>query len=329
MLHFLIAVGRRKLRKNAIGLSVMKTNTRAVRVYEKCGFRIRGQCTFRSMNDSYVMELEFAASDREDIARLDEHYRRVLGIPNVQWGGEGTLVFPMAENLEDAKGGEWMLDAACLLRHGKCLVSARSDIHDRVREVISGVSIPESVFGEDLRRELEAAVLSAPGRPVADEGILSVWSSIFYCPAGELRHHPDPNVRELSAREAASLENRLEFPSRSLSRISDTGRAWARYREGRIRACSWSDEVGGADPETARVFATPSDDSGEFKDTASALSSLIADLQRQGRTAFAETEFDDLHLIRALDSVGMRKYGDLYRIWRVEGSAIPESGRKL
>ncbi|MBI5092276.1 MAG: GNAT family N-acetyltransferase [Candidatus Hydrogenedentes bacterium] len=59
-LAYLIAVGRRVLRKNAIGLTVMKTNARALRLYQRHGFQIvREDVSFRSANDSYEMRLTF------------------------------------------------------------------------------------------------------------------------------------------------------------------------------------------------------------------------------------------------------------------------------
>jgi ribosomal protein S18 acetylase RimI-like enzyme len=59
LLAHLIALGRSVLRKDAVGLTVMKENRRAVRLYRRFGFEVAGECSFRSENDSHVMHLRF------------------------------------------------------------------------------------------------------------------------------------------------------------------------------------------------------------------------------------------------------------------------------
>lgn len=59
LLCYLISLGRHVLKKETIGLTVVKENARAQHVYAKHGFRIVGDATFRSPNDSHVMELDF------------------------------------------------------------------------------------------------------------------------------------------------------------------------------------------------------------------------------------------------------------------------------
>jgi len=56
---YLVAFGRRQLRKEAIGLTVHKQNVRACHLYEKHGFRIVGEATCHQDNDSWEMRLDF------------------------------------------------------------------------------------------------------------------------------------------------------------------------------------------------------------------------------------------------------------------------------
>lgn len=57
-LTHLIALARHTLKKQALGLTVMKENVRAVNLYSKLGFRVVKEATFRSENDSYEMRLD-------------------------------------------------------------------------------------------------------------------------------------------------------------------------------------------------------------------------------------------------------------------------------
>jgi ribosomal protein S18 acetylase RimI-like enzyme len=59
LLAHLVALGRSALGKEAIGLTVMKENERAVRLYRQLGFEVVGECSFRSESDSHVMHLHF------------------------------------------------------------------------------------------------------------------------------------------------------------------------------------------------------------------------------------------------------------------------------
>ena len=59
LLSHLISLGRFVLGKKAIGLTVMKENRRAIHLYEKLGFHIVAEVTFRIDNDSYEMRLDF------------------------------------------------------------------------------------------------------------------------------------------------------------------------------------------------------------------------------------------------------------------------------
>jgi RimJ/RimL family protein N-acetyltransferase len=56
---YLLALGRNVLRKRAVGLTVMKENERAVRLYRRLGFEIVRDHTFRLPDDSYEMRLDF------------------------------------------------------------------------------------------------------------------------------------------------------------------------------------------------------------------------------------------------------------------------------
>ena len=56
---YLVSLGRHRLGKRSIGLTVMKENTRAHHVYEKFGFRVVRDVTFRTKDDSYEMRLDF------------------------------------------------------------------------------------------------------------------------------------------------------------------------------------------------------------------------------------------------------------------------------
>ncbi len=59
LLVHLIGLGRHVLRKKAIGLTVMKENRRALHLYEKHGFRVVRDVTFRTENDSHELWLTF------------------------------------------------------------------------------------------------------------------------------------------------------------------------------------------------------------------------------------------------------------------------------
>jgi len=61
-LTHLIALARHSLNKQAIGLTVMKENARAFTLYSKLGFRVVGETSFRSENDSYEMRLELKSA---------------------------------------------------------------------------------------------------------------------------------------------------------------------------------------------------------------------------------------------------------------------------
>lgn len=52
---YLLSIGRHVLKKSEIGLTVVKNNVRALRLYRKMGFQTVRDCTFRSENDSYEM----------------------------------------------------------------------------------------------------------------------------------------------------------------------------------------------------------------------------------------------------------------------------------
>jgi len=52
---YLVSLGKHVLKKREIGLTVVKENVRAVRLYRKMGFQVTKDCTFRSENDSYEM----------------------------------------------------------------------------------------------------------------------------------------------------------------------------------------------------------------------------------------------------------------------------------
>lgn len=56
---YLVALGRHALKKQAVGLTLVKENARALHLYRKFGFRIVGDATFRQPNDSYEMRLDF------------------------------------------------------------------------------------------------------------------------------------------------------------------------------------------------------------------------------------------------------------------------------
>lgn len=57
---YMVNVGKHVLKKKRIGLTVVKENHRAVRLYQKRGFRVvRDDVCFRKPGDSYEMELEF------------------------------------------------------------------------------------------------------------------------------------------------------------------------------------------------------------------------------------------------------------------------------
>lgn len=58
LLAYLIGLGRSVLRKQAIALSVMKENRRALHLYRKFGFKVVREITFREPNDSYEMSLD-------------------------------------------------------------------------------------------------------------------------------------------------------------------------------------------------------------------------------------------------------------------------------
>ncbi len=61
LLQYLICLGKYHLRKQAIGLTVMKENLRAFHLYQKLGFRVvRDDVSFRSTADSYEMHLVFS-----------------------------------------------------------------------------------------------------------------------------------------------------------------------------------------------------------------------------------------------------------------------------
>lgn len=57
LMAYLISLARYLLQKKRIGLTVMKDNTRAIRLYLACGFHITREITFRTENDSFEMEL--------------------------------------------------------------------------------------------------------------------------------------------------------------------------------------------------------------------------------------------------------------------------------
>jgi len=60
-LAYLLSVARYELRKEAVGLTVMKENARAVKLYCKHGFQIaRADVSFRGPQDSYEMRKDFA-----------------------------------------------------------------------------------------------------------------------------------------------------------------------------------------------------------------------------------------------------------------------------
>ncbi len=61
LLSHLLSLGRHALQKKAIGLTVVKSNQRAIGLYTKFGFRITGEASFRAENDSHVMQLDFPA----------------------------------------------------------------------------------------------------------------------------------------------------------------------------------------------------------------------------------------------------------------------------
>lgn len=59
-LAYLLSVARFGLRKEAVALTVMKENVRAVHLYCKHGFRVvREDVSFRGLHDSYEMRKEF------------------------------------------------------------------------------------------------------------------------------------------------------------------------------------------------------------------------------------------------------------------------------
>lgn len=60
LLVYLMNVGKRVLRKHTVGLTVMKENHAAVRLYRRMGFEIVGNVSFRSENDSYEMRLHLS-----------------------------------------------------------------------------------------------------------------------------------------------------------------------------------------------------------------------------------------------------------------------------
>ncbi len=64
-LTHLISMARHVLKKQAIGLTVMKENGRAYNLYSKLGFRVVGEVSFRSENDSYEMRLEIKGRDND------------------------------------------------------------------------------------------------------------------------------------------------------------------------------------------------------------------------------------------------------------------------
>ncbi len=64
-LTHLIALARHVLKKQAIGLTVMKENVRAFSLYGKLGFRVVGEESFRGENDSYQMRLEIKGRDKD------------------------------------------------------------------------------------------------------------------------------------------------------------------------------------------------------------------------------------------------------------------------
>jgi RimJ/RimL family protein N-acetyltransferase len=51
------------LGKRAIGLTVVKENERALRLYAKCGFRVVREVTFRAEHDSFEMILDFPSAE--------------------------------------------------------------------------------------------------------------------------------------------------------------------------------------------------------------------------------------------------------------------------
>jgi len=57
---YIFALDRHALKKQAVGLTLVKENARALHLYRKFGFRIVGDATFRQPNDSYEMRLDFA-----------------------------------------------------------------------------------------------------------------------------------------------------------------------------------------------------------------------------------------------------------------------------
>lgn len=59
-LAYLLSVARFGLQKEAVGLTVMKENVRAVHLYSRHGFRVvRENVSFRGLHDSYEMRKDF------------------------------------------------------------------------------------------------------------------------------------------------------------------------------------------------------------------------------------------------------------------------------
>lgn len=64
LLAHLLSLSRRELGNRRLGLTVVKRNTRAIRLYVKLGFEIvRDDVTFRSEHDSYEMQVSLGAEE--------------------------------------------------------------------------------------------------------------------------------------------------------------------------------------------------------------------------------------------------------------------------
>jgi RimJ/RimL family protein N-acetyltransferase len=58
-MSYLLVLGRNVLRKRAVGLTVMKENERAVKLYTRLGFQVLREHTFRHPDDSFEMRYDF------------------------------------------------------------------------------------------------------------------------------------------------------------------------------------------------------------------------------------------------------------------------------
>jgi RimJ/RimL family protein N-acetyltransferase len=315
LMQFLIAVGRRKLGKKAIGLSVMKTNTRAIQVYENCGFRICGECTFRSPNDSYVMQLDFETPERNGEQVLNDFFSRLLRVDLAAVSRGEFSVMPLATpRAEEAEGTE-QLAVSVFLRRGEGVVGAHRDILEKVKDVVSEIHPCEGVFAEEIRRHLVQTAGQEASRGGGLVKAAGRWTCFFWCPRGRLHVAPGPAGRGVDARdqflfrEAAGL-----CPGEYRLKVEANTQARAVIQDGKVAASAlaFPGAPGNRDVMLVTSGSAPRASAG-IAETA-VLAEMILQLQREGKEPVAETRYDDVPRIQLCEKVGMIKFADVFRV---------------